>query len=43
VIPEKRRAVNVVVPVPICAVEREAKREQLFAMKVACSRPFGHH
>ena len=28
---------NVVAPVPICAVEREAKREQLFAMKVACS------
>jgi len=37
VIPEKRRAVNGAAPVPICDVEREAKREQLFAMKVACS------
>jgi hypothetical protein len=26
--PEKRRAVNVVAPVPICAVEREAGRER---------------
>jgi hypothetical protein len=50
--PEKRRAVNVVAPVPICELEREGEREsnnsevslqRFFAVKVAYCSPFKHH